>query len=227
VPHVTIAPLARGVGGKLTPDSRFFRYYARPWVHEEAFLNAPDRYPHFTGDQARAIDSAIDQYNDTIVAEVRRAREMGLDWRVVDIAGVHDRLARRRYLDTPAAKPDWWTPYDVPQPLLDALGFEPDTLFLRSGPDGITQGGFVSLDGVHPTVAGYAIVAHEFIRAMRDAGVAFAAPGVDWAWAVAQDTLLSDPLRSLGNAIDTLGWLDGRFAIIARAERAMRFKNPE
>ncbi|MBA3264603.1 MAG: hypothetical protein H0T69_19470 [Thermoleophilaceae bacterium] len=230
VPHVTIAPIAKGVGGKVSETSRYFHFYTRPWVADDAFMADPDRYPNLTAGQARAVDSAIDQYNEAIVAEVTSARDAGLDWRVVDVCGVLDRLAVRRYVETPGARPEWWTPYELPEELEDTLGFTPTTRFLRSGPDGITQGGLVSLDGVHPTTAGYSIVAHECMKVMIEAGVEFrAADGsvrqdarLDFAGAARADTLLTKPLRSLESNLDLLGWLDNRFALIAAAERAMR-----
>jgi hypothetical protein len=90
VPHVTIAPIARGVnpespGQKWRPGSRYFPYYADPWIAEEKFR--PDRYRHLTHQQVRAIDSAIDQYNDTIAEAVRRARREGREWLILDLAG--------------------------------------------------------------------------------------------------------------------------------------------
>src|SRR5207249_3536513 len=36
VPHVTIAPIARGVGAKVRPGSRYFPFYARPWVDDRS-----------------------------------------------------------------------------------------------------------------------------------------------------------------------------------------------
>ena len=75
VPHVTIAPLARGVGSKLAPRSRYFPYFTRPWIDDDDFDPRDD--PHLTGPQARAIDNAIDAYNDTIQASVARARAAG------------------------------------------------------------------------------------------------------------------------------------------------------
>jgi hypothetical protein len=77
VPSVTIAPIARGVGGKATPQSRYFPYYTRPWIRDEDF--DPGRDPHLTEDEARAIDSAIDAYNQTIIDSVAAARSDGLD----------------------------------------------------------------------------------------------------------------------------------------------------
>jgi hypothetical protein len=60
VPHVTIAPFARGVGGKLAAGSRYFPYYTLPWIDDDAF--DPKKHPCITGQEARAVDSAIDQY---------------------------------------------------------------------------------------------------------------------------------------------------------------------
>ena len=60
VPHVTIAPLAKGVGGRAQADSRYYTYYVRPWAEDEDVTPTRARYPKLTAAQARAIDSAID-----------------------------------------------------------------------------------------------------------------------------------------------------------------------
>jgi hypothetical protein len=73
VPHVTIAPIARGVDRKVRPGSRYFPHYTRPWIRDADF--EPSRDPAITESQARDVDHAIDQYNDAIVAAVRAARE--------------------------------------------------------------------------------------------------------------------------------------------------------
>jgi len=230
VPHVTIAPLARGFGGKVDARSRYFRFYGRPWVREESFLADPSRYPHLTAGQARAVDSAIDQYNEAICETVRGARSAGLDWHLVDLSGALDRMAVRRYFEQPEAQPEWWTPYDFPPALIEALGYTPTTEFLRSGPNGIEAGGIVGLDGVHPTTVGYGLIAHECIKVMKQIGVRFytpsgeqrADPDVDFAAVVAADTLLSNPLRSGLSTLELLGQLDDRFALMAGFERALR-----
>ena len=90
VPHVTIAPIARGVGSKLRPGSRYFPYYTRPWI-DDAHFDA-NRDEHLTGAEARAIDAAIDLYNDAIQNVVEQARS-GADgtvrnWYLLDLAGV-------------------------------------------------------------------------------------------------------------------------------------------
>ena len=181
VPHVTIAPIARGVGGKVAPGSRYFPYYTRPWIADDDF--DPDDDPHITAAEARAVDTAIDLYNEAITDLVGGARDGGRDWYLFDIAGVLDRLASRRYIDDPAARPPWWTPYPLPPPLA-ALRPEIDSRFLAAdGRGGRAAGGLFSLDGVHPTTVAYGLIAQELITIMRLAGVAV--HDVDFALAAA------------------------------------------
>jgi hypothetical protein len=216
IPQVTIAPIARGALGKISRSSRYFRYYVRPWVEDDDF--DPGRDPHLTADEARMIDSAIDEYNTTIIESVRAARQDGRDWYLFDLGGLLDRLATRRYIEEPAAQPAWWTAYPLP-PELAALRPEPSTRFFRSGPAGRTDGGLISLDGVHPTTIGYGLIAHEITRLLRDqAGVPFFAPDgtlrpagtveVDFARVLASDTLVRRPPRSLSSTLGLIGWLD-------------------
>lgn len=223
VPHVTIAPLARGVGGKVRPGSRFFRYYTRPWISDRDFDPAED-HPYLTAEDARAVDSAIDQYNETIVETVRAGRKEGRDWRLLDVCGLLDRLASRRYIEDPQmTPPPWWTPYPLPDELA-ALSPVPDTRFFASGASGRTAGGLVSLDGVHPTTISYGILASEFMKVMSDAGVAFydasgalrTNPSVDFKRLLALDSLISSPPASLSPDVALIGWLDQRIDVIER-----------
>jgi lysophospholipase L1-like esterase len=217
VPHVTIAPIARGVGDKIAPDSRYFPYYTRPWIQDADFNPAQD--PFITAAEARSVDAAIDQYNDAIVNVVRQARSDATDprdWYVFDVAGMLDRLAQRRYIESPAARPPWWTPYELPA-ALTALNPVPNSRFFASGPGGRTDGGLFSLDGVHPTTVGYGLLAQEFMRVMERAGVAFlAADGtrraspvnIDFGALLAQDSLLGDPPASFTNDLRVVSWLN-------------------
>jgi hypothetical protein len=222
VPAVTIAPIARGVGGKVSPQSRYFPYYTRPWISDADF--DPDRDPHLTEDEARAIDSAIDAYNQTIIDSVAAARTEGLDWYLFDMGGLLDRLATRRYINSPWARPAWWTPYELP-PQLQALDPIPNTRFFRSGPTGRTDGGLFSLDGVHPTTIGYGLLAQEVIKVMELAGVNFThrdgapRPGpitLDWDRVLAADTLITDPPAAISPTLSLLGWLDERIDWVRR-----------
>jgi hypothetical protein len=223
VPHVTIAPIARGVDGKVRPGSRYFSHYTRPWISDSDF--DPGRDPSITGDQARAVDSAIDQYNDAITAVVADARRRGRDWYLLDIAGVLDRLASRRYLDDPQARPSWWRPYPLPSELA-ALAPVPDSRFLTSDGTGRRTGGLFSLDGMHPTTVGYGIVAQELIDIMVRAGVTFYQPDgqtprigpirVDFTRLIRRDTLLTHPPANVTEGLRVLGWADEALEVLRR-----------
>ncbi|MDR0212056.1 MAG: hypothetical protein LBJ33_23225 [Pseudomonas putida] len=215
VPHVTIAPVARGVQKQVEDTSRYFPYYTRPWINDQQFNAAHD--PKITENQARAIDSAIDQYNDVISDAVRQQRKAGKDWYVLDIAGMLDRLAARRYLSNILARPTWWTPYELPA-ALKALQPEPNSRFFASGPLGRQDGGLFSLDGVHPTTITYGLIAQEVINIMQRANVQFyhrdgvtprnGPAQVDFQRLIQLDSLISRPPTSLSGDMKIIGWLD-------------------
>lgn len=190
VPHVTIAPIAHGVnpadpGQKWREGSRYFPYYTDPWIDEDAFR--PSKHRHLTHQQARAIDSAIDQYNATITDAVRRARGEGRDWLVLDLCGLLDSLASRRFVDDETARDRNDVPrYELPEPIAEL-----DTRRFRSDKAGRSQGGLFSLDTIHPTISAYGVVAQAVIDVLAAAGVA--ADPIDFAEVLASDTLNSDP----------------------------------
>jgi hypothetical protein len=229
VPHVTIAPIARGIGHKVGPGSRYFPYYARPWVNDDQFDPGRDR--HITEQEARAVDAAIDLYNQDIEEVVRDARRGAsgappLDWYLLDIAGLLDRLASRRYITDPNARPSWWTPYPLPAALATVRPV-PDSRFLvGDGDGGRAAGGLFSLDGVHPTTVGYGILAQEVINTMSTAGVTFHDPSgrprvgpvaVDFDRLIRRDTLVHRPPQVLDSALDVLGWADENLRWVRRA----------
>ncbi|MGE5763624.1 MAG: hypothetical protein ACM3ZF_07055 [Mycobacterium leprae] len=205
--------------------SRYFPYYTRPWISDRDF--DPRRDPHITAQQARAIDSAIDQYNDGIVGVVRAARLEGIDWYVLDVAGMLDRLPQRRYIDDPLARPPWSQPYPLP-PELAALTPVPDSRFLTAdGRGGRATGSLFSLDGVHPTTVGYGILAQELIRVMRCAGVEFRFPDgstprpdpvtVDFDRLLRRDTLDTRPPQNLTSGLRLLRRGDEALDLARRA----------
>jgi len=213
VPHVTIVPLCAAVGNRLRDDSRYYEYYTHYWLRDSF---DSDRDPHLTGDQARAIDSAIDQYNAAIVASVREARASGLDWRIFEMSGLLDRLAWRRYLNQPKARPSWWDQVGGAYPLpeaLEQLSPTPDTTFFEADGIGRTSGGLIALDGVHPTTVGYGVVAAEVAKIMKDAGVAFA-KDIDFADIIELDTLIAQPPVTLSEDFHILGWLNEHLDMI-------------
>jgi hypothetical protein len=208
---------------KVRTGSRYFPYYTRPWISDGGFDPSDD--PYITAAQARAIDSAIDQYNQQIVGAIRAARggaggNPARDWYVLDIAGILDRLASRRYIEDPQARPAWWTQYELPH-ALQQLKPIPDSRFFVSEPEGRVAGGLFALDGIHPTTIAYGIVAQEFVNIMQRAGVQFFMGDgktqrrgpiqVDFDRLISDDSLISRPPTSIGSDLSVIGWLDERF----------------
>lgn len=225
VPHVTIAPIARGVDVKVRPESRYFPFYTRVWIRDEDFDHKDD--PNITNQQARAVDSAIDQYNEAITEAVRAARNDGKDWYLYDACGLLDRVAARRYIDSPAARPDWWSKYDLPHEI-SSLTPVPNSRFFTAGPSGRTNGGLFSLDGVHPTTIAYGILAQELINVMQRAGVTFyrrdgseriGPVRVDFNRLIRLDTLISHPPKSIRSNLAMIAWFDERFDFVTRMFR--------
>jgi hypothetical protein len=197
VPHVTIPPISHGLKGQLAECDRYFNYYGRVWDTNDSFDPAVE--PHLTGFQAWAIDIIIDGYNTALqtIVEQARARDK-LDWRIVDMCAVLDRLAYRRNVEL-HARPAEFPEYPLP-PALAGL----DTRFFTTDNTGhISSGGLIGLDGIHPTTAGYGLVAKEFIDVMVQAGVQFAnGSQLDFVQIRQADTLLTAPPPRIN---DTLG----------------------
>lgn len=227
VPHVTIAPIARGVTKKKVAEgSRYFPFYTRPWISDSQFDAKDD--PNITSQEARAIDSAIDQYNYYLEEVVSTARKAGADWYLLDVAGILDRLACRRYIDDMMARPPWWTKYELPPELMN-LNPVPDSKFFTADKLGRTTGGLFSLDGVHPTTISYGLLAQEFINLMQGAGVKFylgdgktertGPVRVDFQRLIRMDTLISDPPTSITSDLKLIGWFDEKIDFTRRMLR--------
>lgn len=213
VPHVTIAPITKGVLGKMEPGSPYFAYYTRPWIRDEEFDPRRRRDPFITGEQAHAVDSAIDQYNETITSSVKAAREQGRNWLVFDLRSLLDRLAQRRFLSDPMAQPDWFKPYPLPSELL-ALEPVPDTRFFGADESGRTQGGLFSLDGIHPTTIGQGVIADAMLKMLIDRGLAQPPTHIDFAEVIGADTLISDPPEAFDAGMALFGWFDQTFDVV-------------
>ena len=165
----------------------------------------PGQHRHLTHQQARAIDSAIDQYNTTITDAVRDARRSGRDWYVLDLCGLLDSLAYRRFEDDPeAAARNGWVPYELPAAIADL-----DTRFYRSDEDGRSQGGLFGLDAIHPSISAYGIIAQEVLDVLAVAGVT--GTPIDFAAVRAKDTLNSDPPALVDEVLDVITPFATRF----------------
>jgi lysophospholipase L1-like esterase len=195
VPHVTIPPLAHGVmknGGPLPPNEKYFDYYKYFWVKDGDFN--PLFHKHLIKAQAEQIDAQIDAYNQIIADEVKRHA----NWHLVDLCSVLDQLAIRRNHGVPT--------YPMPVAIADlGVGYFQIAADLK-----VQVGtGLFSLDGVHPTNCGYAIMAQEFIEVMRPfvAGI----KDVDFAAIRADDSLVTNPPYTLADMVGMLGALDKYF----------------
>jgi hypothetical protein len=212
VPHVTIAPLAHGVGDKPF-FSRYFTRYTYVFTPDDKFDGNYE--PSLSADQARVVDAAIDGYNRMIKTVVRKARRAKKDWYYFDFCGLLDSMAFRRYLENPRDQPRWFVPYQFPTEF-SSLSPLPDTRFTTSDHKGRLTGGLIGLDGVHPTTVGYGIVAREMIRVLEKAGMTFydrdgkvrASPiNVDWQRLFDKEPLLSCAPASLAEDLGFVGFV--------------------
>ncbi|WP_437285871.1 hypothetical protein [Sorangium sp. So ce406] len=189
VPHVTIAPIAAGVGDPVPGSPRYFPYYTYPPLAQGPRLVKAGA-PHLTEMDARFIDATVDACNAQIAAliEERNARHRARRYHLVDISGHLDRLAYRRSGGEPT--------YEFPAYFKDRVAAPMDTRYYHVDRAGRRKaGGIVSLDGVHPSVIGQGLLAHEFLKVMKAAGVEGADPDrLPWPRIVASDTLYQDPI---------------------------------
>jgi hypothetical protein len=193
VPHVSGLPLSRGVmrnRDPWPPGGGYFDFYARAWIDPAQFDERRD--PHLRGDEMRRIDERIDAFNESI-----RAEALGRGFTVVDVATIFDGL-------------DWFKHHGAPPfPLPPAIG-DLDTRFFEIDESGArTEGGLISLDGMHPTSCGYGLVAQAFVDAIRDGAPAIA--DVDFGELRNADELVSSPPRTLCDVYGMLETLEKRF----------------
>lgn len=195
VPHVTIPPITRGVmadRGILPEGRKYFDYYTRFFIQDKAF--DPRRDPHLTGAEAKYIDDTIDQYN---LAVRRLASQHG--FHVVDFCGLLDSLAVRRNHGAPQ--------YALP-PAFSDLSIR---LFEIHPSGRLRSGGLISLDGLHPTACGYALIAQRFIDEMRRHEPQLG--NVDFEAVRRWDPLVAKPPRTLDDIFAALGTLERHFHI--------------
>lgn len=189
VPHVTIPPITRGSGSF---DGKYYDRYRRFFV--------PDAVPtlhleQLTRQDAIEIDARIDAFNRAISDQVSRRQR----WHLVDTCALLDQLAVRRNAadDDPGQR---LRQYYVERgrgdhPLLQ-LAPVPSILMYDVKNGVRTQGGLMSLDGVHPSTIGYGLIAERFLEAMQSAGIPGSDPRlVPWSEVIANDELLQHPPR--------------------------------
>lgn len=215
VPPVTIAPLAKGVGevttladpfGVVGDKAHYYKYYTY-FVFDEEFAHTSD--VRLTREQAYHIDWTIARYNETIKTAIGEKNDaLGVTrYHLVDIAREFLRMAYKRNGGQPM--------YVLP-PELDNLTPKPNTKFYHADrARRLVQGGIFSLDGVHPSAIGQALIAREFLGSMKVAGVAGADPDtIDWPRVCRRDMLWKKPLNNTAEFYqhETLAEIVVRFA---------------
>jgi len=193
VPHVTIPPITRGVmknRGRLPESRKYFDYYTRFWIRDKDF--DPDSDPSLKREEAEKIDRYIDEYNAVI-----RITAANNGWHLVDVCRLLDDLAVRRNHGKPKR--------ELPAPIADL-----SVRFFEIEPNGaIRSGGLIGLDGVHPTTCGYALIAQEFIDAIKTFEPTIR--NIDFAEIRKWDTLVSSPPLTLNDIFGMLQTLEKRF----------------
>ena len=195
VPHVTIAPVARGIGPL---EDRYFDHYARFFIDDDSFSRL--FHSHLKRNEAIRIDQRIDRFNDTI----RALANVRPNWHLVDTAAALDLFAVRRqgFGGDPGEAIRRYYAEQEDHPLLQVTPL-PSLLMLRTDEGGQRHGGgLTSLDGVHPTTIGYGIIAELFLKAMQGADIEGADPArLDWPFIIANDTLLQSPPKTWDDVV--------------------------
>lgn len=186
VPLVTIAPLAKGVGSTTyIPNYGFYYKYYTWFPFEEEFARETGK--HLTMQDALHIDNCIRAYNAFIKQQIaaRNAQHGRERYFVVDVAEALNQIAYKRNNSSPT--------YDFPD-VFDYIHPMVNTKYYHADQQGtLKQGGIFGLDGVHPTVIGHGLVAFEFLKVMKDAGIV-SDTDLPWAEIFAADRLYQEPI---------------------------------
>jgi hypothetical protein len=193
IPLVTIIPFAKGFGGKTKVEHRadysdemltsvYYEYYSYFFRDGK---NKP-RKGYLDRDQIMEIDETIREYNRIIrrlIAEKNQQYSQP-KYHLVDTSKVLQDMAYKRN--------DGVLKYRFPAKFEQYPSFS--TKFYSATQLGEReQGGFFSLDGIHPTAIGQGIVAHEFLKVMKDVGVV-ANADLNWDGIFSSDSLYTDPI---------------------------------
>jgi len=197
IPLVTIAPLAKGVGEStvIGNQGRYYKYYTYA-PFEEDFARATGLY--LTLQDALHIDRCIRAHNraiESLADEWNRRHSQQRYW-IVDVAGALNRIAYKRNLGNP--------PYRFPR-YFEFIYPKVNTKFYHANREGrLTQGGLFSLDGIHPSAIGHGLIAWEFLKIMKKAGVV-PDSDLDWCRIFDSDSLYQDPIPLMS---DVYAWSD-------------------
>jgi hypothetical protein len=223
VPPVTIAPLAKGVGPTYRITRRnsttgeketsvYYKYYVY-FLFDEGLVHRNDGL-YLELNEAVHVDDCIRAYNSTIreLVDAKNANHQKQRYHIVDIFQMFQDIALKRNAGE--------VKYDFPK-YFDSIYPKVDTRYYHADPDGrLRQGGLSSLDGVHPSAIGHGLLAYEFLKVMRDAGVVNDAE-LDWKAIFESDRLYSDPIINM-QEIYQHTWLAEKLLSLIRTFRRSR-----
>jgi hypothetical protein len=225
IPLVTIAPLIKAAGGlqdreminvkewrvnqsspapvginevpECTPKDYSYGKYYPYFVFAEKF---DVKVPHLNLVQAVHIDNTIRQYNKIIIETVAVANQKlnSKKFYLVDISSVLSDMALKRNSFNP--------PYKYPE-FFDFAYPKVDTRYYGTTRQGtIMSGGLFSLDGVHPTAIGQALIAYEFLKVMKIAGIYKddVEKAIDWKSVFKSDSMFSNPIGLISEVYDNI-----------------------
>ena len=149
--------------------------------------------------EALHIDDCIRAYNRDIsrLLEEKNKEHPKRRYYLVDTCGILESLAFKR--NAGQVEYDFPDYFDFVYPRVDTKYYHAERR------KRLRQGGLFSLDGVHPTAIGQGIVAHEFLKVMKRAGVALGG-SLDWPVIFESDALYSNPI-SLMHELYNKDWL--------------------
>ncbi|MCH6258759.1 hypothetical protein MLD52_19530 [Puniceicoccaceae bacterium K14] len=221
IPLVTIAPLAKGVGehriikdpAGTGRDCLYYQYYTYFPLSKESALKT-GKYLKFK--DALFIDQTIIEFNKIIKDLVSSVNQsLGKDrLHVVDTSKALSEMAWKRNIGQPT--------YKFPKELA-FLHPQIDTKYYHSTRDGkLEKGGVFSLDGIHPSAIGQGLIAHEFLKEMKNVhSSAYQNANLDWKGIVESDTLRQDPITLMSELYEH----DGLIKFLAKIGNILNMRD--
>ncbi|MCP4154630.1 MAG: hypothetical protein GY757_43300 [bacterium] len=190
VPLLSLAPVLAGVGSRLYFPGKgsYYEYYTNVYLKGN-YTGKLGVY--LSRQQILHIDDYIRDYNRAIRNAVNRRNAWHKKvynrepYFIVDTCDMMQRVALSGADGRPL--------YDFPDylnenyPGLNAKYYDVDAI------GNLQEGGLFGLDGVHPSPIGQGLLAREFMRVMKNAGVSFKTP-LDWESICESDSLLQHPI---------------------------------
>jgi hypothetical protein len=189
IPMVTVIPFAKGVGetAEVKRDDEtwiYYEYYTY-FPFEAEFATRTGKY--LTMQDAIHIDDCILEYNKTIqkLVDEKNQQHGRQRYFIVHLSQRFSELAYKRNNGKPT--------YEFPDDF--HFRYPPvNTKYYHADERGdLKQGGIFSLDGVHPSAIAQGLIAHEFLKTLRYAGVHPIAD-LNWTEIFASDTLYTSPI---------------------------------